>query len=67
MRVPPEIYHTRTMRALENSAADYACLINDVFSYQKEIEFEGELHNCVLVVQNFLDCDRGRPSTSSTT
>ena len=45
------------MRALENSAADYACLINDVFSYQKEIEFEGELHNGVLVVQNFLDCD----------
>ena len=34
-----------------------AC-INDVFSYQKEIEFEGELHNCVLVVQNFLGVDR---------
>src|SRR5439155_19047752 len=28
--------------------------------YQKEIQFQGELHNCVLVVQNFLDCDRDR-------
>jgi germacradienol/geosmin synthase len=32
-------------------------LINDVFSYQKEIEFEGEVHNGILVVQNFFDCD----------
>ncbi|GAB2674914.1 germacradienol/geosmin synthase [Saccharopolyspora gloriosae] len=58
--VPPEIYRTRTLRSIENSAADYACLLNDVFSYQKEIEFEGELHNCILVVQNFLDCDKDR-------
>ena len=36
---------------------DYACLLNDVFSYQKEIEFEGEVHNGVLVVQNFFGCD----------
>jgi len=56
--IPPEIFCTRAMRGLENSAADYACLLNDVFSYQKEIEFEGELHNCVLVVQKFLDIDR---------
>ena len=45
------------MRGLDNSAADYACLTNDIFSYQKEIEFEGELNNGVLVVQRFLDCD----------
>lgn len=56
--VPPDIYGTRTMRELDNAAADYACLTNDVFSYQKEIEFEGELHNGVLVVQSFLDYDR---------
>lgn len=55
--IPPEIFRTRPMRGLENSAADYACLTNDVFSYQKEIEFEGELHNGVLVVQRFLDLD----------
>ncbi|MFF3440143.1 family 2 encapsulin nanocompartment cargo protein terpene cyclase [Streptosporangium sp. NPDC002721] len=55
--VPPEIYATRTMRGLDDSAADYACLVNDLCSYQKEIQFEGELHNCVLVVQDFLNCD----------
>ncbi len=56
-RVPEEIYQSGPMRSLENSAADYATLLNDVFSYQKEIEFEGEIHNGVLVVQNFFDCD----------
>jgi germacradienol/geosmin synthase len=55
--VPDEVYKLRPVAAMENSAADYACLLNDVFSYQKEIQFEGEIHNCVLVVQNFLDCD----------
>ncbi|MEU1626362.1 family 2 encapsulin nanocompartment cargo protein terpene cyclase [Streptomyces sp. NPDC020096] len=55
--IPPEIYHSGPMRSLENSAADYACLMNDVFSYQKEIEFEGEIHNGILVVQNFFNCD----------
>ncbi|MFZ3567491.1 germacradienol/geosmin synthase Cyc2 [Streptomyces sp. BH097] len=55
--VPPEIYRTGPVRALENSAVDYACLLNDVFSYQKEIEYEGEIHNAVLVVQNFFGAD----------
>ncbi|KUL50273.1 Geosmin synthase [Streptomyces sp. NRRL F-4489] len=56
-QVPPEIYRSGPMRSLENAAADYACLLNDVFSYQKEIEYEGEVHNALLVVQNFFDCD----------
>ena len=55
--IPMEIYYSRSMRSLENSAADFACFTNDIFSYQKEIEFEGEIHNIVLVVQNFLNCD----------
>ena len=55
--VPDGVFKLRPVAAMENSAADYACLLNDVFSYQKEIQFEGEIHNCVLVVQNFLDCD----------
>ncbi|MEC4017585.1 family 2 encapsulin nanocompartment cargo protein terpene cyclase [Streptomyces sp. H27-D2] len=54
--VPQEIYRSRPMKAMENSAADYACLVNDVFSYQKEIQFEGEIHNAILVVQNFFNC-----------
>jgi germacradienol/geosmin synthase len=54
--VPPEVYRTRTILGMEQAAVNYACLINDVYSYQKEIEFEGEIHNGILVVQNFFDC-----------
>ncbi|UNO40813.1 terpene synthase family protein [Streptomyces sp. MST-110588] len=56
-RVPPEIYRSGPVQSLEHAAADYACLTNDVFSYQKEIEYEGEVHNAVLVIQNFFGCD----------
>ncbi|MEU5881052.1 terpene synthase family protein [Spirillospora sp. NPDC047279] len=56
-RIPPEIYRSGPMRSLENAAIDYATLVNDVFSYQKEIEYEGEVHNGILVVRNFFTCD----------
>ncbi|GAA2156290.1 terpene synthase family protein [Kitasatospora kazusensis] len=56
--VPDEVYALRPVQAMEKAASDYACLINDVFSYQKEIQFEGEIHNAILVVQNFFDCDK---------
>ena len=59
-RVPPELASTRPVRSLENAVADYACLINDVFSFQKEIQFEGDVNNGVLVVQSFLACDLPR-------
>lgn len=55
--VPPDVYRSGPVRSLENAAIDYACLLNDVFSYQKEIEYEGEIHNAILVVQNFFGCD----------
>ncbi|WP_432013852.1 terpene synthase family protein [Streptomyces cucumeris] len=56
-RLPDEVHRSGPVRSLENAAVDYATLLNDVFSYQKEIEAEGEVHNGVLVVQNFFDCD----------
>ncbi|MEE1740382.1 terpene synthase family protein [Streptomyces sp. BE147] len=56
-KVPAEIYRSGPLRSLENAAADYAALMNDLFSYQKEIEYEGEVHNGVLVVQNFFGVD----------
>ncbi len=56
--VDDSVYQSRVMRELETAAQDFACFTNDLFSYQKEIEFEGELHNMVLVVENFLDVDR---------
>jgi germacradienol/geosmin synthase len=58
--IPAEVFGTRPMRGLEHSAQDYACLTNDIFSYRKETEFEGELNNGVLVVERFLDCEAQR-------
>ncbi|MFG2071381.1 terpene synthase family protein [Nonomuraea maritima] len=55
--LPEEFYASGPMVAAVNAMMDAGTLLNDVFSYQKEIEFEGEVHNCVLVVQNFFDCD----------
>lgn len=55
--IPAELSGTRELLGLRNAAQDYCCLMNDVFSYQKEIQFEGELNNGVLVMQNFFDCD----------
>ena len=50
-KLPRELFRTTPMLELENAAQDYACMLNDIFSYQKEIQFEGELHNSVLVVR----------------
>jgi germacradienol/geosmin synthase len=58
--VPAEVYQTRAMRQLDNSAQDYACFTNDLFSYQKEIQYEGEIHNMVFVMESFLGCERIR-------
>ncbi|WP_432043449.1 germacradienol/geosmin synthase Cyc2 [Streptomyces cadmiisoli] len=55
--IPAEVYRSGPVRSLENAAMDFACLVNDVFSYQKEIEYEGEIHNAVLVVQHFFGTD----------
>ncbi|WP_424211184.1 terpene synthase family protein [Streptomyces sp. BI20] len=55
--IPDEIYRSGVIRSLENAASDVACMINDIFSYQKEVEFEGEVHNHVVVTQTFFDVD----------
>ena len=54
--ISPELLNSRPVRGLIDSARDYGCLTNDIFSYRKETEFEGEFHNCAVVVQHFLDC-----------
>ncbi len=56
LSLPPEMFHHRVMQSLEYAACDYICLMNDVFSYQKELEFEGEAHNGILAVRDFLGC-----------
>jgi germacradienol/geosmin synthase len=58
--IAPEISGSRPMRRLVRAASDCGCLINDIYSYRKEIEVEGELNNGVLVMQNFLGADAQR-------
>jgi germacradienol/geosmin synthase len=38
--IPDEIFRTRPIRALANSASDATMLLNDIVSYRKEIELE---------------------------
>ncbi|MBB5853364.1 germacradienol/geosmin synthase [Amycolatopsis umgeniensis] len=56
--VPPELFQNRVLFELDTAAQDYAAFSNDLFSYQKEIEYEGETHNLVYVVERFLAVDR---------
>lgn len=56
--VAGDLFDTRVMRQLTNAAQDYACFTNDLFSYQKEIEYEHEIHNLVFVLERFLGCAR---------
>ncbi|MDX3192190.1 germacradienol/geosmin synthase [Streptomyces sp. MN03-5084-2B] len=57
---PPALHRARPVQTLAHAAADVVCLANDLYSYRKEIRYEGELHNAVLVVRNFLDCTEQR-------
>ena len=54
--IPPEIHRTLTIQQLNNAAIDYIFLTNDIFSYQREVEFEGDVNNGLTVIQNFLGC-----------
>ncbi|RAS65013.1 germacradienol/geosmin synthase [Lentzea atacamensis] len=58
--VPPEIWGTRVVQTMERSAMDYTFMVNDTISYLKEIQYEGEVHNMVRVVENFLGVSQPR-------
>ncbi|MGH2718302.1 MAG: terpene synthase family protein [Actinomycetota bacterium] len=55
--IPPALASTRPLRVLATTAANFGALTNDLFSFRKEVEFEGELNNAALVMQAFLGCD----------
>ncbi|WP_225729599.1 MULTISPECIES: germacradienol/geosmin synthase [unclassified Nocardia] len=58
--VSPEVERTQVIADLANTAMDVGAFVNDIFAYQKRIEFDGDPHNGVRVMQNFFDCDRDR-------
>jgi germacradienol/geosmin synthase len=58
--VPDSLRRTTPMLSLESAASDVACFINDLYSFRKEIQVEGELNNVVLVTRTFLACTSQR-------
>ena len=54
--VPAQVAATRPMQVLRDTFSDGVHLRNDLFSYQREVEDEGELNNGVLVFERFLGC-----------
>lgn len=57
IEIPSALIRTRPIRVLRDTFADSDLWRNDIVSYQKEIEHEGQTNNGVLVVQQLLDCD----------
>ncbi|GAA6617873.1 terpene synthase family protein [Scytonema sp. NUACC26] len=53
--IPDAIAPTRPMRVLKDTFSDGVHLRNDIFSYQREVEEEGENANCILVLERFLN------------
>ena len=51
--IPAAIAATRPMRVLADTFSDAVHLRNDLFSYQRETEQEGEVNNGVLVFERF--------------
>ncbi|CAM5668634.1 hypothetical protein STENM327S_02201 [Streptomyces tendae] len=54
--VPDAVAGTRPLRVLMETFSDAVHLRNDLFSYQREVEDEGELSNGVLVLETFFGC-----------
>src|SRR6185312_1435385 len=54
--VPAAVAGARPLLVLRDAFSDAVHLRNDLFSYQRETEEEGELSNGVLVLETFLDC-----------
>src|SRR5690606_1174946 len=54
--LPARVARTRPLQVITDAFADAAGMHNDVYSYQREVEEEGELDNGVLVMDTFFGC-----------
>ncbi|WP_328808310.1 terpene synthase family protein [Nonomuraea antri] len=54
--VPARVAGTRALRVLKDAFSDAVHLRNDLFSYQRETQDEGEINNAVLVFEHFCGC-----------
>nr|WP_232014040.1 hypothetical protein [Glycomyces terrestris] len=53
--IPDAVWRSRPIGWMEAAAMDAVCLLNDVCSYQKEVEYEGQLLNGVVVIEEYLE------------
>lgn len=58
MMIRPDIYRTWTVTSLVRTHNDWVGLANDVLSYRREADLEGEINNGVLIAEAFLGCPR---------
>ncbi|NYH80616.1 germacradienol/geosmin synthase [Actinopolyspora biskrensis] len=58
--LPPSMAHTHPLRVLADAFSDGVHLRNDLFSYQRETQEEGEVNNGVLVIEHFFECSPQR-------
>jgi geranylgeranyl diphosphate synthase type I len=58
--LPPVVADGPAMRALVDAVNDSALLLNDIFSYDREVADPAETTNMVLALQKFLGCDPQR-------
>jgi len=54
--IPDRLAHTRSLEVMSDTFSDGVHLRNDLFSYQREVQEEGENSNAVLVFERFFDC-----------
>src|SRR4051812_44304285 len=54
--IPDRIACSRPMEVLADTFSDGVHLRNDLYSYQREVQEEGENSNAVLVFERFFDC-----------
>lgn len=57
IELPERVAALRQMQVLKDTFSDGVHLRNDLFSYQREVEQEGENANCVLVLREFMGLD----------
>ncbi|RJQ79443.1 hypothetical protein D5S17_10535 [Pseudonocardiaceae bacterium YIM PH 21723] len=50
---PLKVAHTRPLQVLSDTFSDGVHMLNDLFSYQREIETEGEINNAVHVMSEY--------------
>ena len=55
--VPPALFRALPVAGMHDIVINWQTVLNDLYSYQKERDDEGDLHNGVLIMQRFLDCD----------